>query len=259
MNAERIGALLTAPAAVTLLPETDSTNTQLKRLAGQGAPNGTALIAVRQTGGRGRSGKRFASPEGGLYLSVLLRPAPAADALNALTPAAALAVCAAAERVCGLRLSVKWVNDLIFDGRKLGGILTELEFSPDGTPRCVLIGVGLNAARQSFAPELAGIAGTLEDAVGAPVDRNALAAAVISELMKVPELLRSPDCRARYAERCVTVGRQVRVLQGSNCFTGLALGIGEDYSLIVRRGADGVIERVSAGEVSVRGIAGYAE
>ena len=257
MNAARITALLTAPASITLLPETDSTNTQLKRLAEQNAPGGTVLLAEKQSGGRGRSGKSFSSPEGGLYLSVLLRPALAPDALPALTPAAALAVCDAVFRVCGLSLSVKWVNDLLCGGKKAGGILTELSFSPQGTLRYVLVGVGLNVAKQAFPPELQRIAASLEAESGASVDRDALAAAVISGLLTLPDLLKCPDCYSRYREKCVTLGKEVRILRGAASYSAFAIGLGADYSLIVRRHSDGVVERISSGEVSVRGMAGY--
>ena len=257
MNADRITALLTVPAAVILLRETDSTNTQLKRLAEQGAPDGTVLMAERQTDGRGRSGNAFASPEGGLYLSVLLRPDIAPDALPALTPAAALAVCDAVLRVCGLSLSVKWVNDLICGGKKVGGILTELSFSPAGALRYILVGVGLNATEQAFPPELLPIATSLESALGSSVDREALAAAVISGLMTLPALMKHPDCHRRYCEKCITIGKEVRILRGTSSCSAFALGLGEDYSLIVRRNSDGKTERISSGEVSVRGMAGY--
>ncbi|MBQ6840459.1 MAG: biotin--[Oscillospiraceae bacterium] len=109
----------------------DSTNTQAKLLAQQGAPHGTVLIAGEQTGGRGRLGRTFESCAGmGVYLSVILRPNCAAEALMHLTCAAGAAMCEAVENVSGIRPGIKWINDLVVKKKKLGGILTELSVNP---------------------------------------------------------------------------------------------------------------------------------
>ena len=112
-----------------------STNDYAKVLAQQGAPHGTAVLAKSQTAGRGRMGRSFLSPEGGLYLSLILRPKEKAEALMSLTAVLALAACDAVEEVCGLRPGVKWINDLVVNGKKLAGILTELQLTPDGHVR----------------------------------------------------------------------------------------------------------------------------
>ena len=97
----------------------DSTNTRIKQLAAQGAPDGTVYIAAAQSAGRGRNGRTFLSPPGGLYLSMLLRPGcPAEEALS-ITPMAAVAVCRAVKQVCGLLCGIKWPNDVVLGGKKL--------------------------------------------------------------------------------------------------------------------------------------------
>ena len=111
----------------------DSTNTHARELARQGAAAGTVIIAQTQSAGRGRLGRSFHSPgDTGLYFSLILRPDCKPEQLMHLTCAAAVAACDAVERSCGLRPGIKWINDLTLEGKKLGGILTELSFSTDG-------------------------------------------------------------------------------------------------------------------------------
>ena len=122
----------------------DSTNTVCKSLAAQGAPSGTAVIARRQTAGRGRMGRSFESPEGlGLYLSVLWRPEGTPEDLLPLTPMAAVSAAGAIHRVTGAPVRIKWPNDLVLEGRKLAGILTEASLSGRGVDH-VVIGIGVN-------------------------------------------------------------------------------------------------------------------
>ena len=112
-------------------PITDSTNIRAKELAIQGAPNGTVCIAGSQSGGKGRMGRSFHSPEGsGLYFSLILRPNCKPQELMHLTCAVAVAACDAVETLCGSRPQVKWINDLVAGNKKLGGILTELSVDP---------------------------------------------------------------------------------------------------------------------------------
>lgn len=132
------------------LEETDSTNRVAKELARQGALHGTAVLAKRQTAGRGRMDRRFFSPEGGMYLSVILRPALPPEELSLVTPMAATAVWKAVEKAAGIRLGIKWVNDLYLEGKKVCGILCECAGD------AVIVGVGLNlkAPEGGFPPDL---------------------------------------------------------------------------------------------------------
>ena len=132
---------------ITVVEETQSTNTALRALAEAGAPEGTVYIAQSQTGGRGRMGRSFFSPAGtGLYLSLLLRPTTWEPARAAqLTAAAAAAMCEAIREVTGKEPGIKWVNDLLLDGKKVCGILTEASFSMEsGVLEYAVLGLGVN-------------------------------------------------------------------------------------------------------------------
>ena len=124
----------------------DSTNTRAKQLAREGAPHGTVVIAGSQSAGRGRLGRSFSSPPGsGAYLSVIMRPECQASQLMHLTCAAGVAACDALERLCGQRPGIKWINDLILDAKKLGGILTEMSIDPKTAQvQYAVVGIGVN-------------------------------------------------------------------------------------------------------------------
>lgn len=238
-------------APLLFFEELDSTNLYLRRLADT-AEDGAAVAAFVQSAGRGRSGRSFLSPEGGLYLSMLLRPEVDAARLPTLTPLAAIAVCRAVDALCGVRCGVKWPNDVVLGGKKICGILLE---SVLGSERpCVIVGVGINANTASFPPELSEIAGSILAVTGKPCDLRALAAALVRELDALYEawLRGEDDAREEYRARCLTLGREVLV--GDR--RGFARGLGEDYALCVCY-PDGAEENVRFGEVSVRGLYGY--
>lgn len=243
------------------LEETGSTNDDLKALARQGAPHGTAILADQQTGGHGRLGRSFHSPEGtGVYLSVLLRPDCAPTELMHLTCAVAVAMCDAVEDACGFRPGIKWTNDLVHSKRKLGGILTELGLNKKGAVDYVIIGVGLNCCQQpeDFPEEIRNIAGSLSMVTGKPVDRAQVAAAMLSSLRTMDQTLFSGSfvMLRQYRKDCVTLGQDVSILRGDNVFHAHALDVDENGALIVRY-SDGTVEAVNSGEVSVRGMYGY--
>lgn len=192
-----------------LLSEVDSTNACLKSLALQGAEEYTAVLAMRQTGGRGRLGRSFFSPEGGVYLSVLYRPQCGAEKIPGLTVLAAVAVCRAIERVCGLSCGIKWTNDVEYAGRKLCGILCESFFR--GGEANVVVGVGINVNTAEFPEEIRDRAGALCRFLADPVDPQTVALAVLEELdgayRDFPGCLQA--AMEEYRARCTTVGRDV--------------------------------------------------
>ena len=242
-------------------PETGSTNDDLKALAKQGAPHGTAVLTDHQTGGHGRLGRSFHSPEGmGIYLSILLRPQCAPAELMHLTCAAAVAMCDAVEESCGFRPGIKWTNDLVFKKRKLGGILTELGLNKKGMVDYTIIGIGINCCQQEgdFPPEIADIAGSLAMATGKPIDRARVAAAMLEALHAMSGSLISgkEDLLNRYRADCITLRRDVVLLRGDEKRYGHALDIDENGALVVRF-TDGSTEAVNSGEISVRGMYGY--
>ena len=235
----------------------DSTNTRAKVLAAQGAPAGTVLIADHQTGGRGRLGRTFLSPAGtGIYMSVILRPQCPPAQLMHLTCAAAVAACDAVERAAGLRPGIKWTNDLVYGGRKLAGILTELGLSPAGLVDWAVIGIGINCLQTEadFDPSIRSFAGSL--AMFAPCDRAKVAAALVEAFSSL-DLDRKEDIMARYRADCITLGREVSLLRGTEAVRhGKAVDIDADGGLIVEF-APGRRETVNSGEISIRGMYGY--
>ncbi len=236
-----------------------STNTYAKELAAQGAPHGTVIVADHQTGGRGRMGRSFHSPEGqGIYLSVLLRPACKPEALMHLTCAAAVAMCSAVEAACGITPGIKWTNDLVVGRRKLGGILTELSVdTKTGLVSYAVVGVGINCSQSAgdFPPEIARIATSLRQETGRDVDRNALAAAMVRALLTMA-LFSKEAMLDSYRKNCITLGQPVSIVRGDELRYGTALDIDSDGGLVVRL-SDGAVHTVSSGEVSVRGMYGY--
>ena len=147
----------------------DSTNDLAKELAVQGAPEGTVVVAEAQTGGRGRLGREWDSPPGvGLYVSLVLRPMLPPMELPQITLTTAVAVVRAVRRVAGVAPGIKWPNDLLLNGKKLGGILTEMETESDRI-RHVVVGLGLNVNNPGFPPELAATATSLTLTAGRSV------------------------------------------------------------------------------------------
>lgn len=239
----------------------DSTNDRLKRMAAQGAPQGTVLIADHQTGGRGRRGRSFHSPEGmGIYMSMLLRPECPPGELMHLTCAAAVAMCDAVEDAAGIRPGIKWTNDLVWEKRKLAGILTELVLDPKGRVSGAIIGIGINCCQQheDFPEEIRGIAGSLASVTGKQPDRARVAAATMEALWQMDGALLSDKAHIlnRYRSDCMTLGREISLHRGDEIRHGKALDIDSQGALIVEF-TDGTVELVSSGEVSVRGMYGY--
>ena len=238
-----------------------STNTEAKRLANNFAPHGTVLIADHQTGGRGRMGRSFHSPKGvGIYMSVILRPMCPPEQLMHLTCAAGVYPCDAVEQTTGLHLGIKWTNDLVYESRKIAGILTELSVDQNtGLTNYAILGIGINCnqAVTDFPEDIQSFAGSL--AMFAPeISREKLAASIIQSISKMDQSLFSEkdQLMQRYTEKCITVGKQICLLQGDQRQYGTATGINYDGSLSVLF-EDGSQKNVQSGEVSVRGMYGY--
>ncbi|MEU3647859.1 biotin--[acetyl-CoA-carboxylase] ligase [Lentzea sp. NPDC034063] len=257
LDAEELRSRLVAPngpyAALDVVETTASTNADL---AGSGAADRTVLIALEQSAGQGRRGRSWSSPEGGLYVSVLFRPAgvPAAK-LPWLNLIAGLALVRVAQSV-DVEATLKWPNDLLLgpDGGKGAGILSEI--TADGA---VVVGIGLNVAKlpADVEPAPGGLAPTsLEDLGAAELDRGELAFRLLVELAGLEGVWRKNGGDAvesgvleEYEEHSSTVGAQVRVeLSDGVQLLGVAQRIETDGTLVVR-GADGADHGVSAGDV----------
>ena len=241
-------------------PETDSTNLQAKQLARAGAPSGTVLIAGHQTLGRGRMGRSFQSPAGaGVYLSVILRPQCKPEELMHLTCAAGVAMLEAVEKASGICPQLKWINDLVVNGKKLGGILVEMSVS-SGNVDYAIIGIGINCLQkaQDFHPEIADLATSLSLAAGHTVLPEMLAGAMVEALWKMSLVLMQEKqaLMGVYKSHCITLGKDIQVLRGDSIRPGKALDLDDDGGLLVEY-TDGSRETVASGEVSVRGMYGY--
>ena len=252
------------PGALIFLETVDSTNNYAKALALAGDfADGTAITAEEQTGGRGRMGRSFQSPKGkGVYLTMLWKPPLPPMRAVSITACAAVAVCEGIEAACGLRPGIKWTNDIVLGGRKLCGILTEMSVEGEsGALQYLVCGAGINAntAPEDFSPDVRPIAGSLAMALEHPVDRGKLCACVIRAMDKMyAEWLAGVDFLPRYRERCVTLGKPVRLLRGDMVEDAFAEDLDADFGLIVRH-PDGRRETVTTGEVSVRGLFGYTD
>lgn len=233
-----------------------STNTVLKTMAAEGAPEGLALIAGEQTAGRGRMGRSFYSPaDSGLYLSLLLRPKiPAAEAVR-ITAAAAVAVCEAIEELSGLETQIKWVNDVLVAGKKVCGILTEAALDCEsGQLNYAVVGIGINTAVPAgdFPPELRQIAGAIFGEEKPPELRCRLAASVLDRLMDCYARLEDPVVFENYRRRSLVPGKPINILApGKEPEPALALDLAPDFGLLVRL-PDGSTRKLNSGEVSVR-------
>lgn len=245
---------------VLWLEETDSTNLVCRRMAEQGEAEGLAVLARAQSAGRGRRGRSFQSTKDlGMYLSVMLRPTQDMQTLSNMTAWVAVAVCRGVERACGVRPGIKWINDIILNGKKLGGILTELGLDGGKVDHLVVgIGINVNHTREDFDPELRDMATSLALEVEKLPSLPVLAAHII---MALDEMYAGfPHNREEYLEEyrkgCVTTGKPVQIITPASREEGESLAIDEEFRLVVRM-PDGSERALSAGEVSVRGMYGY--
>ena len=229
-----------------------STNTLLKGLAASGLADGFTLAAAQQTSGRGRLGRSFESPEGGLYMSMLLYPGRDLQRAATLTPCAAVAVCRAINNVCGVMPQIKWPNDLQLDGKKLCGILTEAS-SVRGRAYVVIgIGINLNTEISTLPAPLCETAISLADYTGKKFDNIELATAIINELDRMYAEWKNDStcCLAEYRSLCASIGHNVTLIQGDNRRAAFVRDVDESYALIAD--INGEEEHISMGEISLR-------
>jgi BirA family biotin operon repressor/biotin-[acetyl-CoA-carboxylase] ligase len=248
-------------AEVRRVAETGSTNRDLLEAAADGAPDRTVLVAAHQTAGRGRRDRTWSAPPGAsLLVSVLLRPTLSPERLFLLTMACGLAAVEAADQVAGVRLGLKWPNDLVAVAapgldpaavdRKAGGILAE-SLVVDDRVEAVVVGMGLNVDWPFPLPEdLAAIATSLDRLAGAPVDLEAVLASWLDRYGALLDDLEDGDGsgvleRARSVS--ATVGRTVEVVLADRTFRGRASAIADSGHLLVDH--DGVTEDVAVGDV----------
>ncbi|CDC29344.1 biotin--[acetyl-CoA-carboxylase] ligase [Anaerotignum sp.] len=237
--------------------ETDTTNNRARELALEGAPEGTLVVAEKQTAGRGRRGKVWESPLGtGIWMSLVLRPQIMPAEASVLTLLCGLATAEAIEVETGLSAGIKWPNDILINGKKAVGILTEMDCEMSQV-HFVIPGIGINVNTTSFPPEIADIATSLYLECGKTVSRRRLVHKVLERLEEHYEtFLRTGSFTAMledYRKHCITLGKEVHVL-GREPFFAEALDITPEGELLVRRADNGKEEVVFSGEVSIRGV-----
>ncbi len=238
---------------------TDSTNIQAKRLAEEGAPHGTLVIAGRQEAGRGRRGRAWESPaQDGVFMTVLLRPDLKPKDASMLTLVAAMAVAKAVRQLYGLPAMIKWPNDVLLSGKKICGILTEMSAEIDSV-NYLVTGIGINVSNRKFEGEVSQMATSILLEGGKRARRVELIEAVWEQYEKYYDLFMKKmdlsDIVEEYNGSLVNLGRQVRILDPKEPFVGTAEGITPKGELLVETGQG--TRRVSSGEVSVRGLYGY--
>lgn len=237
------------------LIETDSTNRYLKELAVQGAPEGTVIIANRQSAGRGRLGRSFFSPEEkGIYMSILLRPEIPLERSVLITSMAAVAVARAIEHVCGITAKIKWVNDIFLNNKKACGILTEAGINAvTGTLDYAVLGIGINVGFMKFPEELKKIATSISNECGFVVSKEVLIDEVLKELEEWYPTLLDGSFLEESKKRSLLLGKEILVLdervQGGS-YPAKAVDINELGNLIIER--EGSIQVLNSGEVSIR-------
>ena len=231
-----------------------STNDFLKNLK---ASEGRVIVAQEQTGGKGRLGRSFYSPEGtGIYFSLLLTPTIPIDEATAVTAAAAVAVAEAMEKLAGKEVQIKWVNDIYINGKKVCGILTEGVFDMENRRLGqVILGIGINLMEplEGFPSELIPSAGGVFKEGEAPKDsKNLLIAEVLLRFWSYYKNLQDKNFLTGYRQRSMVTGKDILIIRGQETpRKAKALDIDENFHLIVER-EDGEIEHLSSGEVSIR-------
>ncbi|MDE6234012.1 MAG: biotin--[acetyl-CoA-carboxylase] ligase [Lachnospiraceae bacterium] len=253
MDTERIGR------NVLYLYETDSTNEYAKKAA-LDSPDGTLVVADSQVKGKGRLGKSWSSPHGkAIFMSIILKEHIIPENASMITIVAAIAVLKAIEGITK-DAAVKWPNDIVINGKKICGILTEMKSSGMNS-QYVVVGIGINVNNTEFPKEIADVAASLYTETGICYDRTEIICRVMKEFEKYYNIfLRDNDLSEivkDYNRNLININNQVDIISEDNVYRAESKGIDERGRLIVKRCDTGVIEKIVSGEVSVRGVYGY--
>ncbi len=239
---------------VLLFDEVDSTNRVALKMGADGHPGGLVLLAEKQNGGLGRQNRPWFSPSGqNIHLSLLIRPCLPMRDYPIFSPAAAVGVVEGIEKMTELAVGIKWPNDVIIGGGKLGGVLRVSPTTGDQTvPLVIGIGLNVNLDREDFPSELQSTATSLKIETGKVVDRTALVCIILEEIAKHVLALQEGQREAVLSDvraKCFTLGRSVRVKTAHQVFEGRAETIDEDGALMIRMG-DQLIRKIVIGEIT---------
>jgi len=242
---------------LTVLDEVDSTNDEAARQLAAGRPAPFVILARRQTRGRGRLGRNWHSEaNGNLYASFAFRPQLAPARMPTFTLWMGVNVCELIANFCHAAPGIKWPNDLLFNGRKAGGMLTEARIDADQIRDLVFgLGLNLNSPAGAWPADLARHAISLAEQTAAPLDANRFTAALIGRVQLAYTQFVEGDHLATFADlwnrHDVLRGQPVVVLQGARRFAGIAAGVDDAGSLLVRPASGGRPQRFHAGDVTL--------
>jgi BirA family biotin operon repressor/biotin-[acetyl-CoA-carboxylase] ligase len=238
---------------IHLLPHVVSTNTLAMELALNGSPEGTAVIAETQTGGKGRLNRKWISPKGNLYLSVILRPNIPLQRAPLVTLMGAVAIASAIRTACNVQAGIKWPNDILIQGKKVSGLLTEMAAEQDRIKHIVLgIGVNVNMDHDALPADVRETSTTLAEEAGQKIDRTVFLRQVLGDIEYWYQkfLLSSADVLGEWERLNMTIGNRVTVKGFEETFEGLAQGIDTEGRLILQLD-DNSQRLVAAGDVTL--------
>ncbi|HHX24836.1 MAG: biotin--[acetyl-CoA-carboxylase] ligase [Tepidanaerobacteraceae bacterium] len=231
----------------------DSTNAEAKRIAQEGAPEGTLVIAEKQEKGRGRMSRLWSSPTGGIWFSIILRPNIPPQEATKLTIMTAVAVAEAIIYKTGIDAQIKWPNDILFDGKKVCGILTEMSAEMDMV-NYIIVGIGINVNNDIFPNELKHIGTSLKNIKGYSFSRTALLAALLEGFEYYYEKFKNKrfdEIIDKWRSLCLNLDKSIRITGKDGIIEGIAMDIDESGALLVKTKNDETV-RILSGDVSLR-------
>ena len=231
----------------------DSTNTVAKQ---NDYKDGTVIIAESQTAGKGRLGRVWESEYNtGIYMSIVLMPNIPPERIPMLTLVAGISVCNVLTKMCGIDFKIKWPNDIVADGKKVCGILTEGVISKNQNK--AVVGIGINVGNKSFGNELSDKASSIYMLTNKSFERESIINTLLEEFEKAyNNYLEGKPFIKDYEKLCININRQVTFVKDDEQIRGTAASVAENGELVIKK-EDGTTLNINSGEVSVRGIYGY--
>lgn len=247
---------------IVFLEKVDSTNLYAKRIAEKGFCDGTVILADEQLKGKGRLGRTWVSPKDkGIWMSIMLKPNISPSQAAKVTLLTACAVNSAIMQTCGLEAKIKWPNDIVYNGKKLCGILTEMSAELDEINYLIIgIGINVNLDKADFSEELCSTATSIKIEKGINVSRKSLVKDILSYFETYYKVFLKTGSISQflteYREKSAVIGREVSVISSKAQLKGKVLDISDEGQLLIQL-EDGTIKEIISGEVSVRGLEGY--
>ncbi len=252
ISAEALQEQINANVNIRIFECLDSTNTSAKHYAEDGMPEGGLIIALSQTGGKGRMGRSFYSPENcGIYFSLILRPKIPPEDISLITPVAAVAVAKAIEKTADKSPKIKWVNDIFINNKKVCGILSEAAFNADGRAEYVILGIGLNllVPKGGYPEDIKDIAGCIFNG-DELFNVNLLISAIVNCFFELYENITSPNLILEYQKRMMLIGKKINYTQNGTENSATVQGIDQKFRIILKN-ENGDLIHLSSGEVTI--------